>query len=174
MFFYIFIIFAIIFLVFLLSMVWPPDSPWAPWWRTSKKTAHVMCKLANIKSSDVIYDLGSGEGTALFVAAKEFGAEGVGIEIDLIRYWYSKVLKYLKNEDKVNFIRGNIFDSDLSKASVIFVYLVPKTLGRLKTKFLKELKPGVRIVSYKYEIDLPLIAYDKRNKLRVYKIPRSI
>ena len=167
---YILLIAVILFLLLLLSMVWPPDSPWAPWWRTSEKVAKAMCKLANIKNSDVIYDLGSGEGIALFVAAKDFGAKGIGIEIDPIRYWYSKILKYFKNENKVNFIRGNIFDKDLSKASVIFVYLVPKTLDKLLPKFKKELKKGTRIVSFRYEVNMPLKSIDKKNNLRLYVI----
>ncbi len=174
MFFYIFIIFVIIFLFFLLSMVWPPDSPWAPWWRTSKKTARAMCNLAKVTKEDEVYDLGSGEGTALLIAAKEFGAKGVGVEIDPARFFFSKfILKTNGLSNKVTIKRGNLFNQDISKADVIFVYLVPKTLKRLKTKFLKELKPGVRVVSYRYEIDLPLIIHDKSNDIRVYKIPRS-
>ena len=175
MFFYIIFIFAIIFLFFLLSMVWPPDSPWAPWWRTSKKTARIMCKLAKVKKGDIVYDLGSGEGIALLIAAKEFGAKGVGVEIDPVRFLFSKfTLKTNGLSDSVTIKRGNLFNQDISKASVVFVYLVPKTLERLLPKFKKELKPGVRIVSYRYEIDLPLIDHDKKNNIRVYKIPRSI
>src|ERR1035437_251669 len=175
MFFYIIFIFAIIFLFFLLSMVWPPDSPWAPWWRTSKKTARIMCKLAKVKKGDIVYDLGSGEGIALLIAAKEFGAKGVGVEIDPVRFLFSKfTLKTNGLSDSVTIKRGNLFNQDISKASVVFVYLVPKTLERLLPKFKKELKPGARVVSYRYEIDLPLIVHDKKNNIRVYKIPRSI
>ena len=66
-------------LLVFLSMVWPPDSPWAPWWRTTKTTARHMCSLAKIGKKDIIYDLGSGDGIALITAAKEFGAKGVVI-----------------------------------------------------------------------------------------------
>jgi len=69
------VLLAIIFLLLMLSAVWPPDSPWAPWWRTSQKTARAICKLAKVKKGDLIYDLGSGDGTALMIAAKEFGAK---------------------------------------------------------------------------------------------------
>lgn len=171
MFFYIFIIFAIIFLFFLLSMVWPPDSPWAPWWRTSKKTARAMCKLAKVTKEDKVYDLGSGEGTALLIAAREFGAKGVGIEIDPARFLFSKfILKTSGLSDKVTIKRGNLFKQDISKADVIFVYLVPKTLERLLPKFKKELKKGTRIISYRYEMNLPLKEYDKENEIRLYII----
>ncbi len=171
MIFYIFVFFAIIFLLFLLSMVWPPDSPWAPWWRTSKKTARIMCKMAKVKKGDVIYDLGSGEGTALLVAAKEFGARGIGVEIDPIRYFFSLlVLKINGLSEKVIIKRGNLFDANISEATVVFVYLVPRTLKRLIPKFKKELKRGTRVVSYVYEIDLPLKEYDEESGVRVYVI----
>lgn len=171
MIFYIFVFFAIIFLLFLLSMVWPPDSPWAPWWRTSKKTARIMCKMAKVKKGDIVYDLGSGEGTALLVAAKEFGARGFGVEIDPIRYFFSLlVLKINTLQGKVKIKRGNLFDENISEATVVFVYLVPRTLKRLIPKFKKELKTGTRVVSYIYEIDLPLEEYDKESGIRVYII----
>ncbi len=171
MFFYIFIILVIFFLLFLLSMVWPPDSPWAPWWRTSKKTARAMCKLAKVTKEDNVYDLGSGEGTALLIAAKEFGATGVGVEIDPLRFLFSKVLiKGNGLSNSVKIIRGNLFNQDISKASAIFVYLVPKTLERLLPKFKKELKKGTKIISYRYEMKLPLKEYDKENKIRLYII----
>lgn len=163
------LIFVILFLLFMLSMIWPPDSPWAPWWRTNAKTARAMCKLAGIKKGELVYDLGSGDGTALITAAKEFGARGVGIEIDPLRYFVSKVLVYFNNiSDKVLIKRKNFFNEDLKKADVIFVYLVPKTLERLIPKFEKNLKKGTRIVSHVYELKKPLRKHDAGNRLRLY------
>jgi tRNA A58 N-methylase Trm61 len=165
------VLLAIIFLLLLLSAVWPPDSPWAPWWRTSKKTARAICKLASVKKGDLIYDLGSGDGTALMIAAKEFGANGIGIEIDPFRYWVSKILlKKNSVADKVRILRKNFFAQNLKDADVIFVYLIPKTLEKLLPKFKKELKKGTRIVSFVYEINLPLKEYDKENRIRLYVI----
>ncbi len=152
-------------------MFWPPDSPWAPWWKTSKKTARAMCRLAKINKDDVIYDLGSGDGTALIVAAKEFGAKGVGIEIDLLRAFISSMLLRSSGvSDKVQIIKKNFFDVNISDASVVFAYLVPKALGRLKPKLLKELNLGTLLVSYRYKISLPLVRYDKKNDIYLYKI----
>lgn len=161
----------IIFLLILLSMFWPPDSPWSPWWRTNKKVARVMCRLAKVSKKDVIYDLGCGDGTALMVTAKEFGARGVGIEIDPLRFIISTLIMYLvKVQDKVKIIRENFYDVNISKASVVFVYLVPRVLRKLRPKFLKELKSGTRIISYKYKINLPLVVYDKKNDVYLYRI----
>lgn len=164
------ILLIIVFLLFMLSMVWPPDSPWAPWWRTNKTTAKAICKIAKINSKDVVYDLGCGDGEALLQVAK-LGAVGIGIEIDPSRVFIAN-LRTIKNnyQNKITIKKSNFFNEDLSKASVIIVYLVPKTLEKLLPKFKKELKKGTRIISYRYEINLPLIAYDKENSLRVYRI----
>ncbi len=164
---------TIILLLFLFSMVWPVDSPWSPWWRTNKKTARIMCELAKINDKDIIYDMGSGDGTALCIAAREYGATGVGIEVDLSRFWFSKILaRFFGVSDKLRFKRKNFFDVDLSEATVVFAYLIPKTLSRLKIKFLKELKPGTRVVTFVYKIDLPMIASDEESEVYVYEIPK--
>lgn len=171
MLFDLFLLGVIVFLLFILSAVWPPDSPWAPWWRTSKQTARAICKLANVKASDKIYDLGSGDGTALMIAAREFGANGLGVEIDPVRYFISKILlKIYGVSDKVRIVRKNFFSQNLKEADVIFVYLVPKAIEKLLPKFKRELKKGTRIVSYVYEINLPVKAEDRKNRLRLYII----
>ena len=165
------LIVVILFLFFLLSMFWPPDSPWAPWWRTNSKTAKAIFKLAKIKKGDMVYDLGSGDGTALLTGFKYFGIKGVGIEIDPLRYFISKVrVKISKAEKNILFERKNFFKTKIKEADLVVVYLVPVTLKKLLPKFKKELKKGTKIVSYVYEMDLPLRAYDKKNKLRLYVI----
>ena len=93
---YILLIAVILFLLFLLSMIWPPDSPWAPWWRTDSKTAKAICKLAKINKKDIVYDLGCGDAEVLLQSAK-LGASGVGIEIDPSRVFIAK-LKVLKKQ----------------------------------------------------------------------------
>jgi hypothetical protein len=161
----------IVFLFLLLSMFWPPDSPWAPWWRTDRKVARAVCRLARISKKDMVYDLGCGDGTALAIAAKEFGAKGVGIEIDPLRFLVSKIMMRVGGIHKIITIkRKNFFDEDLSPATVVFVYLVPKALERLRPKLLKELKKGTLLASFKYKIKLPLVAYDKKNDIYLYKI----
>jgi len=164
--------FLLIFLLGILSMVWPPDSPWSPWWRTSNTKAREILKFAKVTKKDTLYELGSGEGRVLITAAKEFGARGVGIEIDPVRFIISKILIFFyRVSKKVRIIRGNLFDQDLSSADVVFVYLVPKTLEKLrKQKFSKELKKGTRIVSLKYPVGLPLSEKDADNNLFLYII----
>ncbi len=168
------ILIIIIILLFLFSMLWPPDSPWSPWWRTPPKLARIECELAKVRKGDMIYDLGSGEGTALIIAAKEYGARGVGIEIDPFRAFISKInVKFAGVSDKIEIRKENFFDIDISDATVVFMYLIPKTLVKLRLKFLKELKPGTRVVTFVYRMDLPLIAKDDKAELYVYEIPKK-
>lgn len=160
----------IIFLLLMLSMIWPPDSPWAPWWRTNKKTAEAICKIANITNKDIVYDLGCGDAEVLIQTSK-LGATGVGIEIDPIRVFTAK-FRIFKNNLQEKFVikRSNFFKEDISKASVIIVYLVPITLNKLLPKFKKELKKGTRIVSFRYEMNMKCVKQDKANKLYLYII----
>jgi predicted RNA methylase len=168
------ILILIVILLFLLSMLWPPDSPWSPWWRTTPERARIECNLAKVKKGDIIYDLGSGEGTALIIAAKEYGARGIGIEIDPFRAFFSKINVRLSGvSDMVEIRRDNFWNQDISEASVIFMYLIPKTLVKLRPRFLKELKPGTRLVTFVYKMDLPLISKDEKTELYCYEIPKK-
>ncbi|OGH21363.1 MAG: hypothetical protein A2958_01000 [Candidatus Levybacteria bacterium RIFCSPLOWO2_01_FULL_38_13] len=160
----------IIFLLLILSAVWPPDSPWAPWWRTNRKIAREICKLAKITRSDLVYDLGCGDGTFLITAAKEFGAKGVGIEIDPLRVWIARIRVWFNNLlNKVEIRQEDFFKTDLSKATVVVVYLVPKALEKLLPKFKKELKKGTRIVSRKYELGIKNYESRIKDNLFLYK-----
>lgn len=162
----------IIFLLIILSWVWPPDSPWAPWWRTDKKTALAICKLAGIKKEDTFYDLGCGDAQVLITAAQKFGTSGVGIEIDPLRFIIAKLrISFGGVFDRVKIKRANFLKEDISEASVVIVYLVPQALQKLLPKFKKELKKGTRIVSFRYDIDgLKIKKMDKENNLRLYVI----
>lgn len=164
---------VIIFLLIVLSMVWPPDSPWAPWWRTSDRKIRKAFKLAGVKKGDIVYDLGSGDGRSVIIAAKEFGAYGIGVEIDPLRFNLSKLLaKFAGVSKQTKFIKKSFFDVNISDADAVFVYLVPKALERLKPKFLKELKKGTRIVSINYEVSLFKISSEivDGKKVTLYKV----
>ncbi|MBI2031529.1 MAG: 50S ribosomal protein L11 methyltransferase [Candidatus Levybacteria bacterium] len=166
------VLFLLIFiLLIILSWVWPPDSPWAPWWRTNRQTAREICKLAKINKKDIVYDLGCGDGTFLITAAKEFGARAVGIEIDPLRFWITKFRVWFNGlVDVVGVRQENFFNSNLSEATVIVVYLVPKALNQLLPKFRKELKKGTRIVSFRYQFNIKYQKSDIKNNLFLYKI----
>lgn len=159
----------------ILWFVWPPDSPWSPWWVVHTRQIREGLKLAKVTKDDVVYDLGSGDGRVPITAAKEFGAAGVGIEIDYIRHLTAR-LKVRKNKvaDKVTLKRENFFNSNISNATVVFLYLVPRVLEKLKPKLFKELKKGTRIISYKYKFKpdtkLKFVRSDTKNQIHLYKI----
>lgn len=161
----------IVFLLFVLSAVWPPNSPWAPWWRTNKKTARAICDLARITRSDLVYDLGCGDGTLIITAAKEYGAKAVGVEIDPLRFLSSMIrIIFNRLSSRITVKRENFFNTDLSKATVVVVYLVPKALNELLPKFKKELKKGTRIVSYRYSMNLKITKENRKSRLFLYII----
>lgn len=169
--------FGVIIIVSLIILwfVWPPDSPWSPWWTVGARESRESLKLAKVTKKDVVYDLGSGDARVPIIVAREFEARGVGIEIDYIRHltaWLKVRLYNLK--DKVTLKRGNFFDYDISSATVIFVYLVPRVLEKLKPKLFRELKKGTRIISYKYKIKvekgIKLVKKDLENEIYLYKI----
>lgn len=159
-------ILAIIILLILLTFVWPPDSPWSPWWRTDKSTARAACRLARVSKKDVVYELGSGDGEFVLTAGMEFGAKATGIEIDATRYWISQIKKQISKNKNATFIRDDFKKIKLSDASVVYFYLVPKVIERILPKLKRELTPGTRIVSYKYKVSLPLS--EKKGQLYLY------
>ena len=162
-------LFLIIILLVILTFVWPPDSPWSPWWRTSKDVARTACKLLRVSKKDVVYELGSGDGEFILAAAKEFHAKkAIGIEIDHSRYLVSVVKKRLRGVGNAFFIRSDFKKVDISDATVVYFYLVPAVIKRILPKLKNELKPGTRIVSFRYQV--PLSRVKKVDELYLYKI----
>ena len=124
-----------------------PDIHYVP---TSNGVAEAMLKLANVTPADVVYDLGSGDGRIPIMAAKKFGARGVGVELDadLIKQ-SNKNARKAGVTDRVRFIQEDLFKADLSDATVIAIYLSNSINMRLRDRF-EHLKPGTRIVSHRF------------------------
>jgi SAM-dependent methyltransferase len=112
-----------------------------------------MLKLADIRGEDVVYDLGSGDGRLVITAAKRFGARGVGVELQSELVEMARVGAEREGvADRVKFVRGDLFETDIRSASVVMLYLLPRFVTRLVPKFRAELKPGTRIVSHDYPL----------------------
>lgn len=125
----------------------------APFVGTEPKIVKRMLDMAELKKTDHLYDLGSGDGRIVVSAALR-GFKATGIEIDPVKVWYSRLfIKLMKLEKYANIDRGSFFEKDLSKASVITLFLLHDTNQKLKEKFERELKKGVRIVSYSFIIE---------------------
>jgi len=122
-----------------------PDVPYLP---TTEAAVRAMLKLASVKSSDIVYDLGCGDGRLVIAAAKEYGAHGVGIDInpDRIREANENARK-AGVENLVRFEENDLFKADIHEASVVTLFLLNSVDLQLRPKLLQELRPGTRIVS---------------------------
>ena len=112
-----------------------------------------MLVLAELKPGEVFYDLGAGDGRTVIMAAQEFGARAVGIELreDLAKKALQTVYQ-LGLQDRVTILHSNLFDVDISPADVVFLYLTTSANEKVKPKLEAELKPGARVVSHDYGI----------------------
>jgi SAM-dependent methyltransferase len=127
-----------------------PDVPFVP---TPTEVVAGMLRLADVKRGDVVYDLGSGDGRIVIAAAKRYGARGVGIDIDPERVAEaSRNARAAKVADRVRFLNQDLFESDLSEATVVTLYLLPRLNLKLRPKLLAELKPGTRVVSHGFDM----------------------
>ena len=112
-----------------------------------------MLKLAGIRGEDVVYDLGSGDGRLVITAAKRFGARGVGVELQTELVEMARIAaKHEGVADRVKFVQGDLFETDIKDASVVMLYLLPRFVTRLIPRLRAELRPGTRIVSHDYPL----------------------
>ena len=127
-----------------------PDVVYVP---TPQEVVDAMLELAQVKSTDVIYDLGSGDGRIPITAAQKYGARGVGIDINPERTKEANDnLKKAGVGDKVRFVTADLFETNISEANVITLYLLPTLNEKLRPKLFRELKPGTRIVSHAFSM----------------------
>jgi ubiquinone/menaquinone biosynthesis C-methylase UbiE len=123
------------------------------WIPTQSEHIKLFFEMCPISSSDVVYDLGSGDGRLLFAALEKGAAKCVGIEMNPECVKISQeAAKNLGVEDKIEFIEIDFMEVDLSEASVVLCYLFPKAYTLLRSKFEKELKPGTRVVMETFPI----------------------
>jgi ribosomal protein L11 methylase PrmA len=130
-----------------------PRSPDVIYVPTPQLVVDAMLKVAQVTATDVIYDLGSGDGRIPIAAAKQFGARGIGIDIDPQRIAEANAnAKAAGVTDKVKFLNQDLFTTDISEATVVTLYLLPSLNLKVRPKLCKELKPGARIVSHAFDM----------------------
>lgn len=128
----------------------PPQVPFVP---TPEDAVDGMLSLAEVKADDVVYDLGSGDGRIVIQAAKQYGARGVGVDINPERVAEAKANAHAAGvQERVEFRQGDLFDADIGDATVVTLYLLPSVNEQLKPKLLAELEPGTRIVSHGFDM----------------------
>jgi cyclopropane fatty-acyl-phospholipid synthase-like methyltransferase len=121
--------------------------------QTPLSLARKMLDVAQIKSNEMFYDLGCGDGRLVILAAETTGAKTTGIEIreDLVQRARAEVRR-LQLEEKVTIVQADLFDFPISEADVVTLYLSPRANERLRPKLEAELKPGARVISHDFEI----------------------
>jgi len=125
-----------------------PDVPYVP---TPEDVVREMLEMARVGEEDVVYDLGCGDGRIVIMAARDFGAYGIGIDIDPERIRESEINAGEAGvSDRVRFLEGDMFEADISHATVVTLYLLTNMNMKLRPKLLRELKPGTRVVSHNY------------------------
>ncbi|HET8578753.1 MAG TPA: class I SAM-dependent methyltransferase [Methylomirabilota bacterium] len=124
-----------------------------PYVVTPPQVVDGMLRLAGVGREDVVYDLGSGDGRIVIAAARDFGARGVGIEIDpRLVAQSSRTAQRAGLSERVRFVQQDLFATDLHPATVVTLYLTRELNLRLRPKLLQELRPGARVVSHHFDM----------------------
>ena len=122
-----------------------------PYVSTPAPVVDEMLRLARVGDSDLVYDLGCGDGRIVIAAARDFGARGFGIDLDPRRIEQARSAAQSAGvAGRVRFAVQDLFQTDFSEASVVTLYLFPELNARLQPKLRAELKPGSRIVSHQF------------------------
>ena len=124
-----------------------------PYLASQPRVVSAMLELANVTGSDTVYDLGCGDGRIVITAATEYGARGVGIDINPARIEEARAnARDAGVDDSFRFEANDLFDVDIHNATVVALYLLPDVNLRLRPRLLRELTPGTRIVSHAFDM----------------------
>lgn len=143
---------AVLALLACLTVARAEEVEWqVPFITTPEEVVQRMLELAGTRADDLVVDLGSGDGRIVIMAARKFGARGLGIELDQRLVDKSRDnARAAGVAERVSFVQGDVLTADISKASVVTVYLLPGLIGQLQQRFTGELRPGTRIVSHAF------------------------
>jgi SAM-dependent methyltransferase len=169
------VLYVLAILLFVIGLLWilVPAFYGLPPVPTGLSRIRKALKLVNLQPDEVVYDLGSGDGRVLIIAAREFGAQAVGIEIGPVQRAFSRV-NALRNriQHKVRVEAGDFYQADLSAADVVFVYATSKEVTKLAAHLEKQMKPGSRLVSISADFpEWEPSAFDERELIFIYEMP---
>ena len=144
-----------------------------PWVPTRTERVHRALELVELRSGETLYDLGAGDGRVLVMAAKEFGANAVGIEVGPAQCalgWLRILISGSRTKARMRW--GNFYRTDLSGADVVFVYLTSAQTSRLQPVLERDLRPGARVVSIAADFpDWEPLRVDRESLIFVYQMP---
>ena len=124
----------------------------APYYPTPETVVEKMLQLGGLKAGEKMFDLGSGDGRIVIMAAQKFHAEAVGVELDK-DLWKSSVAKIRKLglEKTARIVNGDLLNQNYSSADLVTVYLLPGFIDKVQTLLDRQLKKGARVVSHDFE-----------------------
>jgi len=161
--------------LFILGLLWvlapamfgPPTRPTAP------DRIRKALRLVNLQPGETLYDLGAGDGRVLLIAAREFGAQAVGIEVGPVQgalIWLRIAAGRLGNMIHIKW--GNYFNADLRRADVVFIYATSREIPRLVPHLTQQMKPGARVVSISADFpEWEPAMFDEEYLIFVYRMP---
>jgi SAM-dependent methyltransferase len=148
-----------------------------PYVETPRPVIEAMLAMAGVTERDTVYDLGSGDGRIPIMAARTYGARGVGIEIQAPLVDSARAnARAAGVADRVTFRRQDLFDADIGDATVVTLYLLPEINLRLRSKLFRELAPGTRVVSHGFDMGewTPLSTKEVQGRrLYLWRIPEQ-
>lgn len=169
------LIYGLSLLLFILILLWilVPVFYGLPLVPTKRERIRKALKLANLQPNEILYDLGAGDGRVLLIAAREFGAQAVGIEVGPIQcamIWLRSVASGFG--DKIQVKWANFYRADLRDANVVFVYATSTEIIKLAPHLEKHLKKGTRVVSISADFpEWEPSAFDERELIFIYEMP---
>jgi hypothetical protein len=155
-----------------------PERTGGPYVPTPQVVVDAMLRMANVGPKDFVIDLGSGDGVIVLTAASQLKAAGYGVDIDpeLVKLSNAQA-KRLGVAERASFHVQDVFKADLSRASVITLYLLPAMMMNLRPKIFLESRPGTRVVSHDYTFDDwqpdDQISFDVPEKEKINGVPRA-
>jgi hypothetical protein len=155
-----------------------PERTGGPYVPTPQVVVDQMLRVANVGANDYVIDLGSGDGVIVLTAAQRYQARGMGVDIDpeLVKLANAEAAR-LGIADRAKFQVTDVFKADLSRASVVTLYLLPGMMIDLRPKIFNELKPGTRVVSHDYHFDDwrpdDSVTFDVPEKEKINGTPRA-
>ena len=140
-----------------------------------------LVQLAELTPADVVYDLGCGDGRLLIRAAVDYGVRGVGVDVDAALLEQARgQAQRLGVGDRLTFRQGNLFETDVYDATVVFIYLLPHLNLRLRSRLQTQLCPGSRLVSHMFDmgdwvpdITQPLAQSEEDSVIYLWRIPHK-
>ncbi len=170
---YVLLIVGLILLLILGLWILIPSLYGLPWIPTREKRIRKALGLARLQPDETLYDLGAGDGRVLFIAAKEFGVQAVGIEIGPVQYMLGWLRIWISgSRPKARMRCGDFYKADISDADVVFVYATSSQTSRLLPILERQLRPGARVVSIAADFpDWQPQLVDRESLIFVYEMP---